>query len=134
MLEDRWMSLYWRNKFDAGFQTLTAENMQETDMNENQILFDIKVTCNVKPDEVGFVSRCPEFDVFSQGKTEQSAIKNLKEAVELFIETCCECGTLLDVLRESGYEFSRRKPTPIKDGHMMEIPFSLVSHAQTHAN
>ncbi len=107
--------------------------MRASGMGENQILFDIKVTCHVKSDEVGFVSHCPEFDVFSQGETEKSAIENLKEAVELFIETCYECGTLLDVLRESGYQFSRES-TPIKDEHMMEIPFSLVSHAQAHAN
>ncbi len=33
-----------------------------------------------------FVSYCPELGVASQGKTKSSAIKNLKEAVELFLE------------------------------------------------
>ena len=102
-------------------------------MDQNQILFDIKVTFGVKPDEVGFVSHCPELDVFSQGKTEKSAIENLQEAIELFIETCYECGTLIDVLRENGYEFSK-KHTPNKNEQIMTIPFSLVSHGQTHAN
>lgn len=96
-------------------------------MDGNQILLDIKVPYDVKRDEVGFVSHCPEFDVYSQGKTEKSAIKNLKEAIELFIETCYEHGTLINVLRESGYEFSK-KQTPSKSEHMIEIPFFLVSH------
>ncbi|MBI4045171.1 MAG: type II toxin-antitoxin system HicB family antitoxin [Candidatus Diapherotrites archaeon] len=33
-----------------------------------------------------FVSFCPELGVASQGKTRQSALKNLREAVELYLE------------------------------------------------
>lgn len=33
-----------------------------------------------------FVSHCPELGVASQGKTKKSALKNLKEAVELYLE------------------------------------------------
>lgn len=114
---------------------LRHNGFDETDrkMAENQIQFDLKVTFDVKQDEVGFVSHCPEFDVFSQGETEESAIENLHEALELFIETCFEYGTLLDVLRESGYKFSREQ-AHISNVHMMKIPFSLVSHGQAHAN
>jgi len=36
--------------------------------------------------KVAFFALCPELGVASQGKTEQSALKNLKEAVELFLE------------------------------------------------
>ncbi|MFH1256681.1 MAG: type II toxin-antitoxin system HicB family antitoxin [Candidatus Diapherotrites archaeon] len=36
--------------------------------------------------EVAFVALCPELGVASQGKTEQSALKNLKEAMELYLE------------------------------------------------
>ncbi len=34
----------------------------------------------------GFVSLCPELDVASQGASVEEALKNLKEAVELFLE------------------------------------------------
>jgi predicted RNase H-like HicB family nuclease len=34
----------------------------------------------------GFVSRCPELDVASQGDTIEEAEANLREAVELFFE------------------------------------------------
>ncbi|MFM8420665.1 MAG: type II toxin-antitoxin system HicB family antitoxin [Verrucomicrobiota bacterium] len=34
----------------------------------------------------GFVSRCPELDVASQGDDVREALKNLREAVELFLE------------------------------------------------
>ena len=33
-----------------------------------------------------YVARCPELEVASQGKTIESAIANLKEAVELYLE------------------------------------------------
>jgi predicted RNase H-like HicB family nuclease len=37
-----------------------------------------------------FVSICPELDVASQGETVEEASENLREAVELFIETADE--------------------------------------------
>ena len=33
-----------------------------------------------------FIARCPEIDVTSQGKSESGALKNLEEAVGLFLE------------------------------------------------
>lgn len=38
----------------------------------------------------GFVALCPELDVVSQGDTVEEARANLKEAVELFLETASE--------------------------------------------
>ena len=35
----------------------------------------------------GYVSLCPELDVASQGSTVDEALANLREAVELFLET-----------------------------------------------
>ena len=35
----------------------------------------------------GYVSLCPELDVASQGETVEEASSNLREAVELFLET-----------------------------------------------
>ena len=34
-----------------------------------------------------YVARCPELDVTSQGKTIEKAKENLREAVELYIES-----------------------------------------------
>lgn len=36
--------------------------------------------------EVAFVSYCPELGIASQGKTSEDAKKNLKEAIELYLE------------------------------------------------
>jgi predicted RNase H-like HicB family nuclease len=36
--------------------------------------------------QVAYVARCPELGVTSQGKPEKSALENLKEAMELYLE------------------------------------------------
>ncbi|MBI2971923.1 MAG: type II toxin-antitoxin system HicB family antitoxin [Candidatus Aenigmarchaeota archaeon] len=43
-------------------------------------------TAIIKKGEKQYVSLCPELDVVSQGYTVEAALKNLKEAVELYIE------------------------------------------------
>ena len=40
----------------------------------------------IKKGEKQFVALCPELDVVSQGYTVEEAVKNLKEACELYIE------------------------------------------------
>ena len=44
-------------------------------------------TAVVYPEDDGFVSWCPELDVASQGDTKEEARANLREAVQLFLET-----------------------------------------------
>jgi predicted RNase H-like HicB family nuclease len=44
-------------------------------------------TALVEREGDGYVARCPEFDVASQGNTVEEAKRNLAEAVSLFLET-----------------------------------------------
>ncbi len=46
-----------------------------------------RYTAVVEREEDGFVALCPEFDIASQGGSVEEAIANLREAVELFLET-----------------------------------------------
>ncbi len=50
-----------------------------------------------------FVSHNPELGVSSCGKTLEEARRNLKEAVELFIEETKKMGTLKEILGEAGF-------------------------------
>ncbi len=43
-------------------------------------------TAIIKKGEKQYVSSCPQLDIVSQGHTIETALKNLKEAVELYIE------------------------------------------------
>jgi predicted RNase H-like HicB family nuclease len=46
------------------------------------------VQADTTPDgETGFSALCPELDIASQGPTEDEARENLREALELFLES-----------------------------------------------
>ena len=44
------------------------------------------LTAIIKKGEKQYVALCPELDIVSQGFTVEEALKNIKEAVELYIE------------------------------------------------
>jgi len=46
----------------------------------------MEFTAIIKKGEKQFVALCPELDVVSQGYTIEESLKNLKEAVELYLE------------------------------------------------
>ena len=48
----------------------------------------MKLTVVLEPDaEGGYTALCPELDVSSQGESEDEAADNLREAVDLLLET-----------------------------------------------
>ena len=50
-----------------------------------------------------FIARTLPLDVVSAGKSEEEALRNLEEVVQIFIEETLEMGTLADILEETGY-------------------------------
>jgi predicted RNase H-like HicB family nuclease len=50
----------------------------------------MKITVDIKKGEKYWVARIPELGVITQGKTEQEAKTNLKEALELHLEAMAE--------------------------------------------
>ncbi len=56
-------------------------------------------TAILKKEGSVFVALCPELDVASQGESVESALANLKEAVELFLE-CADAQEIADRLHE----------------------------------
>jgi predicted RNase H-like HicB family nuclease len=71
-------------------------------------------TAVIKKGERQFVALCPELDVVSQGYTVEESIKNLKEAVELYIE---EMGVPEETSPEDlivvNFEIKNAKTSPI---------------------
>jgi predicted RNase H-like HicB family nuclease len=45
------------------------------------------LTATIRREDDGFVALCPELDIASQGSSIEEARSNLKEAVELFLES-----------------------------------------------
>lgn len=58
----------------------------------------------IKKEGEWFISCCPILDVLSQGRNEQEAKKNLREALVMFLESCIKRGTLDAVLKECGFK------------------------------
>ncbi|MBI2558421.1 type II toxin-antitoxin system HicB family antitoxin [Candidatus Woesearchaeota archaeon] len=56
----------------------------------------------VRQEDKGYSVICPELNVASQGETFEESIANIKEAVELYIESAEELGTLDEVLGQMG--------------------------------
>ena len=54
-----------------------------------------------------YVAYSPQLDVSSFGNTSKEAKKNILEAVELFLETATDKGTLKQILEEAGFPFNK---------------------------
>ena len=90
-------------------------------MTRARIAFQLSVPVEVRPDDVGYISRCPALDVYSQGDTEQEAKDNLNEALRLFVTSCYRRGTLEQVLKDCGFE-PDADPAPPEDAHVAHVP------------
>lgn len=64
---------------------------------------EINFTTQIWKEGKMFVAYSPELDVSSCGRTIKEAKKNILEAVEGFLETAREMGTLGEILKESGF-------------------------------
>ena len=91
------------------------------------VTFQVQLPVEVTRDGRWFISRTPVLDVCSQGDTEVSAIANLTEAIQLFLLSCFERGTLGTVLRESGFRRadhpSPETESPISRSITVPLPF-----------
>lgn len=67
------------------------------------VVFEMNLPFAVKRDGRWFVSCCPPLDVCTQGPTAKKAVANLVDALQLFLLSCYERGTLDQVLKKSGF-------------------------------
>jgi predicted RNase H-like HicB family nuclease len=51
-----------------------------------QVTNTLELSAVVRREDGIYVASCPEFDVASQGKSVEEALRNLKEALELYLE------------------------------------------------
>ena len=63
----------------------------------------IQFTTRIFKEGRSFVAHAVELDVSSCGGTKEKALRNLKEAVRLFLEEAENMGTLEQILEEAGY-------------------------------
>ncbi|MGA8030043.1 MAG: hypothetical protein WB992_23095 [Bryobacteraceae bacterium] len=70
---------------------------------------DIQLTTRIFKEGRTFVAHALELDVSSCGGSKEKALKNLKEAVRLFLEEAEHMGTLDQILEEAGYSKGNRR-------------------------
>jgi hypothetical protein len=75
---------------------------------------EIQVTTRVFKEGRTYIAHALELDVSSCGGSKQKALKNLKEAVWLFLEESEKMGTLELILEEAGYSKRKHKLTSPK--------------------
>ena len=65
---------------------------------------DIPFTVTIFREGETYVAYVPELDISSCGRTDEEARKNIRDAVQGFLETSVDMGTLSSTLEEAGYE------------------------------
>lgn len=99
------------------------------------VQFKLDMSVTVHKEGEWLVAISPGFDVASQGKTESEALRNLVEAVQAFVVTCFEMGTLNQVLLDAGFHPVVAKPNKkaTTSERMVEVPLPLLvaQHMQT---
>jgi predicted RNase H-like HicB family nuclease len=85
-------------------------------LNQDTVQLSIHLLCTIRHDgersEEGWSAVCPALSVASQGKTEEDAKRSLTEAIELWVESCLERGTLDQALRELDFRRSAHRAVP----------------------
>lgn len=59
---------------------------------ENQILFDVAIK---EEADGGYSVSCTDLDIASQGETIDESLENIKEAIELYLESAEELGIII---------------------------------------
>ena len=104
-------------------------------MQNDTVLFQVRLPIFHKLEGDWHIASCHVLDVHSQGHTKEEATKNIIEAIQLFIESCFERGTLERVLKDRGFKAASGYDKDIQnDEDFVDIPLPmLVKDAQTHA-
>ena len=103
-------------------------------MISQEVMFTMRLPFEFVERKKWFLACCPILDVHSQGNTQAEAKKNLKEALQLFLMSCFERGTLDSVLKECGFtpvSLEEHVPVPRKDYINIHLPM-LVNKTRAH--
>lgn len=77
--------------------------------------------------EGGYSVVCTDLDVASQGETIDDAIRNIKEAVELYLESAKELGIMDEVFEKLGLSEDFEEEVSIPKIFKTEIPVKLAT-------
>ena len=84
---------------------------------------DIQSTIRIFKEGRIFVAHALELDVASCGGTQEKTLRNLNDAIRLFLEEAGKMGTLAQILEEAGY--TKRKAV----NHQPQVPRRAAPHS-----
>ncbi len=91
---------------------------------EREVILNISIK---KEREGGYSVICTDLDVASQGETVDEALDNIKEAVELYLESAQELGIMDQILEKLGLtEEDFQKNVIAPKIFRTEVPFKLA--------
>ena len=90
-------------------------------MGASVVTLKLKLEAATKQEDNHWVAWCVPLDVYSQGDTREAALSSLREAVNLWFESCIQRDVLPQALEEAGFRKSRSgEPIP-KDVSIVEM-------------
>jgi hypothetical protein len=92
---------------------------------------EIQFTTRIFKEGRAFVAQALELDISSCGGSKDKALKNLKEAVRLFLEEAERMGSLNQILEEAGYTRTKQKIASPKSISVERVTLPLpLTHAK----
>jgi predicted RNase H-like HicB family nuclease len=92
---------------------------------------EIQFTTRTFKEGRSYVAHALELDVSSCGGSKEKALRNLKEAVRLFLDEAERMGTLEQILAEAGYGRSKQKITSPRFISVQRVTVPLpLTHAK----
>lgn len=92
------------------------------------VTFTVSFPIEVKKEVRYYLASCPTLDVWTCGKTQQSAIESLKDTLQLFLTHCFDHGTLESVLKGCGFTSLKKSLCQDAESQLnkMDVPLPFV--------
>jgi predicted RNase H-like HicB family nuclease len=90
-------------------------------MSGSLVALSVKLEVATRQEGNVWLAWCPPLDVMTQADTKQRALSSLKQAVELWFESCIARNVLERALLESGFCKMKADEAPPKDASIVKV-------------
>jgi len=100
-------------------------------MSGSVVALSIKLEVATRQEGKAWLAWCLPLDVMTQADTKQHALSSLKQAVELWFESCIARNVLDQALLEAGFKKTKHGEAPPKNASIIKVhePKQSVAHA-----
>jgi predicted RNase H-like HicB family nuclease len=100
-------------------------------MSGSVLALSIKLEAATRQEGDAWLAWCLPIDVTTQAETKQRALASLKQAVELWFESCIARNVLEEALLEAGFHKTKPRETPTQDVNVVKLhdPKPSLAHA-----